>query len=156
MIDPSAVSAAKDWAVAIGGFLGTAGAAALGAWKLRGRHDRRRFNEEVNEQEFGPFHYVGDPDESIHKLTRKEWHVTLGHVDRHGVELANHENELKRLGGMVSEIAARRIWEGFTRLEEQFKAHVARWEDGAVRAQQDRDEMFRRFDRIEARLDGNH
>lgn len=42
---------------------------------------------------------------------------------------------------------------GVTRLEERFTAHVKRWEEVGKRAEQDRDEMLRRLDRLHDKLD---
>jgi hypothetical protein len=137
----------KQGGVVVGGLLGTAWA----AWTARGRKEKRV-----------PDHYDGPPDDSPRKITRKEWHdltdVVSGNVT--AIEVLRHQyGELaQNVSAQAGQFAAfgsiaNSARESLARLEERFTAHVSRWEEGSELAKRDREEIMRRFDSLDNKLD---
>ena len=131
----------------IAGWLATVAAAAVAAWRVRGRRERSAPR------------FAGPPDDQARKVSRKEWHDIADRVQayewkvgllakddqRIDADLAGLREEFDR--HIKVDVAA------FTRLEERFTSHVKRWEEVGKRAEQDRDEMLRRLDRLNDKLD---
>lgn len=149
-MNPDVAAAGKEIAGWVAIIVAAAITAAVGAWRARGRREQHV-----------PV-YTGPPDEHPRKITRKEWHEHVRLVNDHGIKLVTHESRLETIAresailqgqSTAFSLLVTRASESLARLEERFGAHVDRWEEGSERAQRDREEMMRRFDSLDRKLD---
>lgn len=129
------------------------GVLAAGIWsgiKLAVRAERKRHE---------PTAYSGPPDDRKRDITRKEWHDHLDTVSEHGLAIAllqsNQDNLKRDHAALEQEVhvftaAFQKGGETLARLVGEFSSHVKRWEEVGIRANNDRNEILRRLERIEA------
>jgi hypothetical protein len=135
----------------VAAFIGTAGAAFWGAWKLRGRKDA----------EHTPPIYRGEPDHSPRRITRKEWHDLGGKVNDAVLGVALLKAQQKESAATMLALRAeltvhaqsqQAIAKAIEHLQTQFESHVERWEDVGQRAAADREETNARLSTLDGRL----
>lgn len=146
---PEAIEMGK----AAAGWLATIVAAAVTAWRVRGRRESRAVP-----------HYTGPPDDAPRRISRKEWHDLSDRVQAHEWKVNLLRKDDDRLTSEMTELQVRferhvsdvaQAVKGFDRLDERVKAHMAQSDQASERAEKDRDEILQRIDGVTARLDRN-